>query len=126
MRGGLEALGRDYIRIESLGFMRLVIEAIGPNTVSVAHYGEQNGDAMRDPEITFRVTPFVDKPWHFEPLTYLNDYLGIFQEDLPESRTQTEHVLKFCKLWDRNIEEQGFVEAFRKMLEQPVAETEVA
>ena len=42
-------------------YMRLVIEDIqipGPDgypTLSVAHYGEQNGDAMRDPEMLFEL-----------------------------------------------------------------------
>ena len=34
-------------------FMPLVIERLDENTYSLAHYYEQNGDAMRDPEMTF-------------------------------------------------------------------------
>jgi hypothetical protein len=46
--------------------MRLVIEHVGTGLrggelVSVAHYGVQNGDPMRDPEIVFEV---VAGSWH--------------------------------------------------------------
>ena len=43
-----------YLKIENAPYMALVIEAIdesGPGglpAISVAHYGEQNGDLMRD------------------------------------------------------------------------------
>jgi len=36
------------------GFMPVVIERIGADTYSIAHYGQQNGDLMADPEMTFR------------------------------------------------------------------------
>src|SRR5262245_3377699 len=55
--GGLERLRQpgNYIRLESPPYMRLVIEYIGQGprglpAIAVAHYYEQNGDAMRDPE----------------------------------------------------------------------------
>jgi len=31
--------------------MYLCIEMIAPGYVSLAHYGQQNGDAMRDPDV---------------------------------------------------------------------------
>jgi len=56
--GGLTRLQGNPIRLESGGFMPLCIEAIGTGPrglpmISVAHYGEQNGDAMRDPDMVF-------------------------------------------------------------------------
>jgi len=48
-----------YLKIENLPYMALVIEAtpepgpLGAASISVAHYGEQNGDLMRDPEMVF-------------------------------------------------------------------------
>ena len=47
------------LKIENPPFMALVIEATdesgpcGLPAISVAHYGEQNGDLMRDPEMCF-------------------------------------------------------------------------
>jgi hypothetical protein len=52
---------RVYILNESLPYMDLVIEAVdepGPARVpliSVAYYGEHNGDLMRDPEMCFEL-----------------------------------------------------------------------
>ena len=51
----------ECISIDNEPWMRLVIEVLperGPDghvVVSVAHYGEQNSDAMRDPEMLFEV-----------------------------------------------------------------------
>ena len=48
-----------YLKIENPPYMALVIEATddsgpcGLPAISVCHYGEQNGDAMRDPEMCF-------------------------------------------------------------------------
>jgi hypothetical protein len=50
-----------YVNIENPPYMPLVIEAVdesGPRglpALSVCHYGEQNGDAMRDPEMCFEL-----------------------------------------------------------------------
>ena len=57
--GGLRKA--ECISIDNEPWMRLVIEVLperGPDghvVVSVAHYGEQNSDAMRDPEMLFEV-----------------------------------------------------------------------
>jgi hypothetical protein len=56
-----------YLKIENLPYMELVIEAVdesgpmGLPAISVAHYGEQNGDLMRDPEMCFELG-FHDGP----------------------------------------------------------------
>ncbi len=50
-----------YLKIENPPYMELVIEAVdesgpcGLPSLSVAHYGVQNGDAMRDPEMCFEL-----------------------------------------------------------------------
>jgi hypothetical protein len=50
-----------YLKIENPTYMELVIEATdesgpcGLPAVSVAHYGEQNGDLMRNPEMCFEL-----------------------------------------------------------------------
>ena len=62
LHGGLDALRAAPIRIDPpcAGLMRLCIELVGtgPNgrpLVSVAHYYEQQGDLIADPEMTFEV-----------------------------------------------------------------------
>jgi len=126
--GGFEAVRTRYLRLESPPFMRLVIEVIGgpyPNgayELSIAHYAEQNGDAMRDPEITFLAVPSaVGTTW--TPLTFENSYLGAYQmvaevniEGLIEVKhSQAMNDLRdFANQWDRNLKEQGFLETFEQ------------
>jgi hypothetical protein len=51
---GLDLEAREsHLRLEMPGFDRLVIEKIGENLVSVAHYYEQNGDLIAEPDVVF-------------------------------------------------------------------------
>jgi hypothetical protein len=102
-----------------------VLPERGPDghvVVSIGHYGEQNSDLMRDPEILFEV---VDEPGtqrKFWPFYFRNDYVGFEQwsrrrdEDgnllcLPD---RTREMEQFAEVWDRNLRQQGFLEAFRR------------
>jgi hypothetical protein len=118
-RGGLEALKRQPIRLEVPGFMRLVIEHVGTGPrggelVSVAHYGESNGDLMRDPEIVFEVS---DGQW--QPVSIQQDYLGSYREAVFVGADGKVYVRPaevcdiavFARVWDRNLKHQGFVGA---------------
>ena len=122
LHGGLEALKAKYIRIENDPFMRLVIEYVGEGPrgfplVSVAHYGEQHGDPMRDPEMVFEVTE--DMGWG--PISFRQDYTGLYQEAVFTRDGKVyvhpglvRELKAFARMWDRNILEQGFVEAYQK------------
>ena len=125
--GGLAALREGHISIQSPGYMRLVIEYVGQGPrglpmVSVAHYGEQNGDAIRDPEIFFEVfrwnIPGPAGVWGWLPLSIQQDYLGRYQDitwredgKLLTKPKLEKDVLAFSRTWDRNIKAQGFAEA---------------
>jgi hypothetical protein len=75
-----------HLRIENLPFTALVIEATdesGPRglpAISVCHYGEQNDDAMRDPEVLFElgIAGFSGNVqiFDFSPFYWRNDYVG--------------------------------------------------
>ena len=60
--------------------MALVIEATdesgpcGLPAISICHYGEQNGDLMRDPEMCFELG-LANGP-HLNAFYYRNDYVG--------------------------------------------------
>jgi len=127
--GGLTGLQSKPIRLESSGFMPLCIEAIGTGPrglpmISVAHYGEQNGDAMRDPDMVFEVDPSDDPKtgwrsgnWHL--VSFRNDYVGVDQEAAFTGedgrcmiRPRLVRELKaFARIWNRNLNEQGFFAA---------------
>ena len=115
-----------HIRIENDPWMTLIIEDTqerGPNglpAISVAHYGEQNGDLMRDPEMIFEAEESGDTT-NLIPFCCRNDYAGIEQYSafVEEGRTllnvklKREHIV-FAGMWDANLTAQGFLEAFVK------------
>ena len=39
----------NYKKLQSEGFMDLHVESIGDNTISLAHYYQQNGDSILTP-----------------------------------------------------------------------------
>src|SRR5260370_40768287 len=118
----------EWISIENEPWMRLVIEVLperGPDghvVVSVAHYGEQNGDAMRDPEMLFEVVDEGAREPEFWPFYFRNDYSAVEQwrrrrdeaENLHSLPKRTPDFGQFAKLCDRNLREQGLLEAFRR------------
>ena len=95
-------------------YMPVYLELIGRidkyDFFSLAHYGRQNGDAMRDPEM---IIALHKESQQFVPYYYRNDYMGIEQYSvrwtnegiLLNRRLQTEHTT-FANQWLRNIAAQ--------------------
>jgi hypothetical protein len=124
--GGLA--GSSYIPIKNEPWMRLVIEVLaesGPNgvpVVSVCHYGEQNSDLMRDPEVLFEAVINHGLLQELRPFYFRNDYVGIERWARQRSHCgelicnsgQIRELEQFAQLWDRNLDQQGFLEAFRR------------
>jgi hypothetical protein len=124
--GGLDSA--KCISIDNEPWMRLVIEVLaelGPDglpVVSVAHYGEQNFDLMRDPEIMFQVVIKNGGPSDFRPFYFRNDYAGVEQWTRFRSETggvfglprETAELEAFAQTWDKNLRDQGFLGAFRR------------
>jgi hypothetical protein len=113
------------LKIDNLPYMPLCIEAmdesgpIGLPALSVCHYGEQNGDLMRDPEVCFELG-FAGGV-HLNPFYYRNDYMGVEQWSRNVIRDHYVHLdelhkqhERFAKLWDNNLRLQGFAEAFER------------
>ncbi|AEU34656.1 DUF6908 domain-containing protein [Granulicella mallensis] len=114
-----------YLKIENPPYMELVIEAMdesgpmGLPAISVCHYGEQNGDLMRDPEMCFELG-LAGGP-HLSAFYFRNDYLGVEQwsRDVVDGNyihligLHREHE-SFAKTWDNNLRLQGFLEAFER------------
>jgi hypothetical protein len=118
----LQLLGSDTaVRIIVDGYMPLSIEDIGHSPdgfrqISLCHYGEQNGDLMRDPDIVY-VLRESDGRLLAEPVSFQNDYLGLYQEVCTYNgegkrthvnpRLQRE-LVSFSLMWLRNLKHQGF------------------
>ena len=90
--------------IESETYEDLTIEKIDDDLISVAHYYKQRMDLMRDPEIVFRIEESGD----WTPIEYQQDP-GIYQRDLSGLSLNG-----FVEQWDKNLENQGFVQAAQK------------
>jgi hypothetical protein len=106
-----------HIAIENPPYMRLVIEGIGcapdgRQLVSVAHYYEQNGDLMRDPEMVFLANPWFPVSFQQDGGIPLCQEAVIFDGARVLTRPKLFKQLKsFARTWNRNIGEQGFVKA---------------
>lgn len=107
-----------YAKFTANGYMDLVIENIGYNdfegnpVYSIAHYGEMNGDAMRDPEITFSVN---EAEKSILPLSFRNDYMGMNVEYFRNQNGRISYLStwlhdgdQFLQTWTQNIIDQGF------------------
>lgn len=100
------------------GYMPLVVENMGYTfhgckVYSVTHYGELNGDLMRDPDMTVAVD---HQAGTVDPLTWQNDYIGrcseVYDTDAngrevyrPRLRTDLD---RFFWQWLKNIQMQRF------------------
>lgn len=118
---GLSYGGTSHRKIDNggAGIMAVSVEIIGPRFVSVAHYYEQNGDLMADPEVVF---------WHgpdgrFYPVEYKQDNLGSYQrlvvfddagQPVKISPRAQANVASFSTTWFRNIKIQQGLRSRRK------------
>ncbi len=113
--------GHFSLTIENPPYMSLGIEAWNSpipgegRRISVAHYFEQNGDLVPDPEVEI-----TDTGWPIE----LSQALGytqvmVYSEDgrtlrfAPKAKRDVLHFLNGT--WARNLRAQGFIEAARKL-----------
>lgn len=104
--------GEFHVRFDNEPYMALVIEKIASDQVSVAHYGEQNGDLMKDPEIVFSIR---DDQWL--PASFENSYRGVYQEAIFVKDDGKEYcrprllqsLKSFAATWARNIRAQGWL-----------------
>ena len=106
-----------YIKIDNTGgsFMPVSVEQIFENDnyriFSVAHYYEQNGDLMADPEMCFLMDIKSSK---YLPSYFKQDNIGVEQESIImergeiieyKAKLQAEHA-EFANMWLSNIKNQ--------------------
>lgn len=83
--------------------------------IAVAHYHEQNGDAMRDPEIVLAEYVTEEGERLFHPVSYRQDSIGVNREYVRfDNQGKPTHLVKrlqedcarFCNDWMLNIKRQ--------------------
>ena len=88
-------------------------DADGHPVYGMMHYYIQNGDLMRDPDMTFSVN---DADGTICPLTYQQDSFGLYQEVFRQGDNGRlryapgllAELDSFLRIWSTNILEQGF------------------
>jgi hypothetical protein len=114
-----ELLGdRDHVRIENKPYLPLAVERLWEGYFTLCHYGELNGDPMRDPEVIFLVEGNSARPAYFR-----NDYAAFHQATVPGcfgdalvKEAGQKDLDQFVSEWWTNIREQGFFEASREQV----------
>ena len=108
----LEAMMIDgYAKIDHASdiFMPVVVEQVGENQISIAHYYEQNGDLMADPEIVFLKKEYsygVEYYPIYERMSGLGSdvELVIFENRKPKMISNLQKgAASFCTTWMRTI-----------------------
>lgn len=106
-----------HIRIKNSGWMDLVIESFpspqypGRRNISVAHYYEQNGDLVPDPEVEI-----VDTGMPIGLSQWCGYTACVWEQDgklMLAPRAKAE-VMSFLNIWERNLRHQGFLAAAKE------------
>ncbi len=117
------------LKIDNPPYMPLVIEAMdesgpcGLPALSVAHYGEQNGDLMRDPEMCFELGFAEGRTSTLSTGATTTSAWSSGSRSTPAPITPftvscISSTFRFAKVWDRNLRSQGFAEAFEHRQKQ--------
>lgn len=113
---------QSHLRLENEGYMPLVIEKVGKDRVSVAHYYEQNGDLIADPDVVCWIAPGGD--WF--PIEMQQPPIGRFSGysavvvDWKDGRPNHYYprmqsgIASFCATWAKNLVDQGFTQIAAK------------
>jgi hypothetical protein len=103
-----------YLRLHLPGYERLTIENSGQQQVSVAHYFEQNGDLVADPDVVFFTGYSV-----WVPIEITQNYgYTVRYATLNEAGTQIcrlnltgqASLAAFSEQWAQNLMAQGWLE----------------
>ena len=127
MRPILDALKRrdNHISVENEPYTRFAAECLcftdykDRPVYYIAHYSEQNGDLMADPEIEFAVDEAAQT---IEPRLYRSDYAGRYDEvykekngDLMYSRRLRASLDDALHYWLANLRRQGFIKLIEEL-----------
>ena len=97
-----------HVGLDMKGYQRLVIERHG-DMISVAHYFEQNGDLVADPDVELHYPSWVPTAITQAFFGYRSKFIEREGQTLVDTRFDRE-VSSFLTLWARNIKMQGWAE----------------
>ncbi|MBI5595753.1 MAG: hypothetical protein HY928_06655 [Elusimicrobia bacterium] len=86
--------------------MDLVVEKLQVDRVSLTHYGELNGDLMKDPDVEVLLLP----DGTIRGVSFQNDYVGVYHtcEDEPPTSYLSRSINDFLGSWLKELHAQGF------------------
>lgn len=106
-----------HVRFDQPNYQRLVIERHG-EMISVAHYYEQNGDLIPDPDVELHYPSWVPTAITQSIFGYRQKFFERGGKTYVDTRFHRE-VSAFLALWARNIQAQGWAEKGRVSDDQP-------
>lgn len=101
------------LRLEQDGYQPLVIEKVGQHLVSVAHYYQQNGDTVPDPDVVFFtgygdwVPMEISQALGYTCAAWLSDDGQKIERFQPRAQAD---IASFCRTWAKNIRDQKWLE----------------
>lgn len=120
----------ESVKLQVGSYMPLVVERIRPDGISVAHYYEQNGDLMADPEMTF----WLGVDGRYYATGFRND--GIAQnrtsvyfyggaQPVKFHKREQAGQSSFAGIWMQNLRSQGFFAEAQQRVAIATAASEV-
>ncbi len=99
-----------HAKIENGSYMPLIIERHS-DMVVVAHYFEQNGDYIPDPDMEFFITPYgwIPSGITFRIGAYRRAAIKDEEGKIRINKTEVRKNVQFSNMWARNIKNQGFI-----------------
>lgn len=94
------------LHFKANGVLDLVVEKLQWNRISLTHYGEMNGDLMKDPDVEVLLLP----DGTIRGVSFQNDYAGIYHtcEDEPPTSYLSRSINSFLGTWLQEIHAHGF------------------
>lgn len=92
-----------FLKFKASGLMDLNCDKLSVNIIALAHNGVLNGDVMADPDVEIKIYP---EKQEVEPLSFQNDYLGIYQSVYDSDKCNTKlkkDIAIFLDDWLSNI-----------------------
>ena len=100
-----------HVRLEKAGYQPLVIERHG-GMISVAHYFEQNGDLVADPDVELHYPSWAPTGITQAFFGYRTKFIERDGKTYVDTRFHKQ-ASEFLTMWARNIKSQGWAEGGR-------------